>query len=574
MPQTKQSPLCDKPVGHISGRFFVPRYQRGYRWDTDNVKRLLDDLWECGGKPYSLQPIVVKPRGQAADESAQEWELIDGQQRLTTLYLIFLYIQRQGWKMNAAPYSICYETRLGSETYLTTLLPEESEACIDYFHLYRAYKCIGDWFKGRGKPLHQEVVASKLHTFLVENVRVIWYEAPDHPEDNERDSAALFARLNIGRIPLTDAELVKALLLSKSDRAKEVAAQWDMIERDLRDPDIWAFVAGTEATGEYQTHIGLLLDALAPLPEDYPRGRKRPAHYTFETLRERIERDWVAFWEQMLDMHALVLGWFREPRLHNKIGFLVASGTDFGELWNWVHREELTKSHFEGELNECIRARIAIRQSNLRDLSYEADYLKLLNILLLMNVETLSRSGQRFPFRRHVGKVWSLEHIHAQNAQGLTKKQQWEAWLREHAKALPALPNTGDLIAGIEALLAVFETADNLGSKFEALSQRVIDQLTHPDYRMTPDDGLHAIDNLALLSRDDNSRLNNAVFEVKRRLVLEIDREGGYIPICTRNVFLKYYTEEDAQQIHFWGRRDREAYYRAIVDLLQPYLTP
>jgi hypothetical protein len=55
------------------------------------------------------------------------------------------------------------------------------------------------------------------------------------------------------------------------------------------------------------------------------------------------------------------------------------------------------------------------------------------------------------------------------------------------------------------------------------------------------------------------------MFEVKRRRVIELDRKGEYIPVCTRQVFLKYYTDADAQQVHFWSTQDREAYLNAIL---------
>jgi hypothetical protein len=81
-----------------------------------------------------------------------------------------------------------------------------------------------------------------------------------------------------------------------------------------------------------------------------------------------------------------------------------------------------------------------------------------------------------------------------------------------------------------------------------------------------------AITNLALLARDDNSVLSNAVFEVKRRHVIALDRGGVYIPVCTRNVFLKYYTDAGAQQLHFWAPSDRQGYLKAMLDALGPYL--
>lgn len=90
-----------------------------------------------------------------------------------------------------------------------------------------------------------------------------------------------------------------------------------------------------------------------------------------------------------------------------------------------------------------------------------------------------------------------------------------------------------------------------------------------------PADGeVHSIANLALLDGRDNAALNNAVFEVKRREIIRRDKVGSYIPACTRNVFLKYYTETGHQQLHFWSAADRQAYLDAILESVAPYLKP
>jgi Protein of unknown function (DUF1524) len=83
---------------------------------------------------------------------------------------------------------------------------------------------------------------------------------------------------------------------------------------------------------------------------------------------------------------------------------------------------------------------------------------------------------------------------------------------------------------------------------------------------------MHAISNLALLDRDDNSALNNGAFEVKRRAIIKLDMAGSYIPVCTRNVFLKYYTRAQGQQLHFWGALDREGYLKNLLEKVGPYL--
>lgn len=136
--------LEERLVGDISDDFYVPAYQRGYRWGKVEVRRLLDDIWESDGKPYHLQPIVV---GRLADG---RWELVDGQQRLTTLYLIFQFMFREGLQNVGPAYSLDYETRSGSRDYLQNPTEADSGMSIDHFHILEAYKCISAWFVEKG----------------------------------------------------------------------------------------------------------------------------------------------------------------------------------------------------------------------------------------------------------------------------------------------------------------------------------------------------------------------------------------------------------------------------------------
>jgi len=553
-----------KLVGEIKGRFFVARYQRGYRWGMIEVKRLLDDIWDSKGKDYCLQPVVVKHRLN------NEWELVDGQQRLTTLYLIFRYMQLEGLKKYGPPYSITYETRPNSETYLQELDASQSKINIDFFHLYKAYDCIRNWFEDHGDSDQQrQHVADKFYGFLFESVRVIWYEAPP-----ELDSTKLFTRLNIGRIPLTDAELVKALLLSddSDDRAQELALQWDGFERDLRSPDIWSFVSDKKPD-ECPTRIDLLLDAIAGDPTE----RQRALFYTFDELRKKIESSSrKKVWEMVTDKHGLLMGWYENRDLYHKIGYLVAIGEPFADLVALA--ENSTKKGFDSQLDQLIRDKLKLTPAAVAELSYDnkTDKRKCEQILLLMNVETVRRikeSSERYPFHAHHSGAWSLEHIHAQHAEGLTKVEQWQEWLRLHREALVDLPIAKErrnaMLARIDS---VIDKVDRLN--FPQLASEVTELFTLEGDAQS----MHSISNLALLSSGDNSALGKAVFEVKRRLILERDRKGSYIPICTRHVFLKYYTDANAQQIHFWGPQDRESYLQAMISqergVIASYLQP
>ena len=564
--ETTEGALLElKLVGDIVGSFRVARYQRGYRWGKVEVERLLDDIWESKGEPYSLQPVVVKREGESV------WELVDGQQRLTTLYLIFVYLQRAGLKNVGPQYSLTYDTREKSGDYLQTLDPALADSNIDFFHLHAAYACIEAWFEKRGPTsIKRQEVADDVFRYLCKSVRVIWYEAPPTLNSTTLDSTTLFTRLNVGRIPLTDAELFKALLLSRSrggagttDRTYEIAAQWDSIERDLQHPDVWAFVAD-DAAADSPTRITLLLDTLA----GGPRGRARPHFHTFDVLRKKIEESKPeAVWTEIVQLHARVLGWYENRDHYHKIGFLVAVGQRFSELVALASGK--TKSEFGKLLDKRIREALHLTPSGVTALNYESDKQRCARLLLLMNVETVRRmkdSTERYSFRIHRRQAWSLEHIHAQHAEGLTKAEQWMEWLRLHREALADLRSVDE--ARREDLL---RRIDGVGDKidrnvFQQLARDVVAAFTLADSSAaSAAHSVHSVSNLALLASGDNSALNNAVFEVKRRRILELDRQGAYIPICTRQVFLKYYTDADAQQVHFWSTQDREAYLSALL---------
>ena len=132
LPNTPQDPSLENCT------FFIKDYQRGYRWEEQQVESLLDDLLEFGSSnnntfKYCMQPLVVKklkhdevacecelselitPDSVANKESVPSndggmWELIDGQQRLTTTLLILNSCYEAQKYPPAPPYQIYYNT--------------------------------------------------------------------------------------------------------------------------------------------------------------------------------------------------------------------------------------------------------------------------------------------------------------------------------------------------------------------------------------------------------------------------------------------------------------------------------
>lgn len=554
-------------VGDIEGQFFVPSYQRGYRWGKDDVLRLLDDIAASGEDDYYLQPVVVKAHGD-------EWELIDGQQRLTTLFLILQYLKNTGLKSTGADYTMRYATRPDSATYLLGPHEAEIKSNIDYFHIHQAYATIAGWFDGHGSGGRKQYAADKFFTALFERVYVFWYEAPLGV-----DATALFTRLNIGRIPLTDSELVKALVLARvrasdgnEERAISIATEWDAIERGLRAPEVWAFVSSRDE--DTATRIDLLLDAAADRilrEEGKPvlQRDRRPPFLTFETLRPKIVESPKSVWNEVADLYSIVQGWYDDRSLFHKVGYLTATGLDFVTVLD--ESAGRTKSDFDDHLTTLIRDRLNLSSERLVELSYESrpQAKRLSDVLLLLNVVTVSAmadSSERYSFRAHARGVWSLEHVNAQQTDRLNRESQWTAWLQVHRDALNGVPGL-DPKDRMELEQAIDQAlAELTREKFLALEARIVPLFAADDD--DKDDATHSIWNLALLSKDDNSALNKAVFEVKRRRIIERDKDGSYIPVCTRNLFLKYYSNSDDIQLHFWSQQDRESYLAEIRRLL------
>ena len=573
--------LETKFVGDINGKFFIPSYQRGYRWEKQEVERLLEDIYITKGqRNYCLQPIVVK----VIDKAGAVYELIDGQQRLTTIYLIYRYMHEAVPGFIEEPgFSLSYETREKSEDFLRSIDDSKKEDNIDFWFIAQAYETIKNWFAKKEELYNEKksVLMSKMNTYFSETVKVIWYEVGE--SENAID---LFKRLNIGKIPLTSSELVKSIFLSKNAKLKsagfeknaeeldakaketiikekqeEIALQWDNIEKELHNDSLWFFLTNNR-TEKYQTRIDLILDLIAEKPVD-----TREKYFTFFYFDNKSKESLEDIWREIQQTFLMLKGWYENHTMYHKVGYLIASESNtLQEIYNASKNK--TKQEFDEELDRFIKQSVAF-DGDYSKLNYGSDYDKIKKILLLFNVESVRRiDGQsaRFPFDKYKfdadGKVvWSLEHIHAQNSEGMKTQESWKEWLKLHIPSVKAVSkDSTDLISRMEAAI---NNKKLEGWEFEALRQEVL-PLFSPDEESYRD----SIANMALLNTRDNSALNNSVFDVKRNQIIKMDKEGRYIPFCTKMVFLKYYTKSDEQSVWFWGHQDREAYIKAINEVL------
>lgn len=579
--------------------FYIPDYQRGYRWTHQNVTQLLEDIWEYRQEKsnantfYCLQPIVVRSKSwENADGTRIEgYELIDGQQRLTTIHRILHYLStkhlgiaslKEEYKLDI--YTLEYKTRPQTKTFLNT--DDYNDSKPDLYYLSEAYQIIKKWFEEENNNIGRSGKNAFLDTLLPDlgfagkedwpewSVQVIWYEIKDDSQKSEE----LFTRLNRGKIPLTSAELIKAKFvnedsfkeLESDDRIKrrtQLIQIWDEIENQLNHPKFWAFISNAPLE-TYSSKIEYLFDVAT-----HKALNESDALYSFLHYFEKKENA-NSLWEKWIKIEEIYRSlkyWYTNKGLYHKIGFLITTGTKIGDLVGL--KQNQTKDNFEKEIDKLIADTIP---EDWRDLNYENrnDIEKISHTLLLTNVE-LTRLNKNindfFPFEIYKRINKSLEHIHAQNIVGIdvNKQDQWKNWLRAHLSILPSIATDKSKVQKITE--EVEKALDSITYvQFEDFSSKILALL--PKEEENENEFLHKIQNLALLGIEENIFLSNAVFEVKRRKVIELDKRGAFLPLATRRIFLNYYGDESSNQYCLWTKQERANYLKEIDDCISPFL--
>lgn len=506
-------------------------------------------------KDYCLQPVVVQKKGEL------QYDLIDGQQRLTTIYILLRYAHQNY-------FSFEYETREKTKDFLNNMDPQLAQTNIDFFHIYQAYTTIKDWLE-ETFPADTDSHLYKLCNYVKEKVKVIWYEV-----GAEADPIALFTRLNIGKIQLTNAELIRALFLSdtpngmENRRKYEIAIQWDDIEKQLRDDDgaFWAFITRKRAE-DYPTRIDILFDLMC-----HKQDAEKDPLFTFFKMEERLKHsDRDSVWQEVINGFLQLKEWYKDNVYYHKIGYLIASGSNtMADLFDEARGKR--KSEFKDRLDELIAESITWStndKDSYWDLDYRKDYNRICRILLLFNVQSILYNGvqQRFPFNEYNNEKWSIEHIHAQNSEGLKTVELQLEWLQKHLPSLKAIHRDEPDNELVRAVEKAIDDGRFIRSDFEDFFRRVVNDLSDT----TDTDYINTLPNLALLSCGHNTCLSNSTFDVKRNLIIKMDKSGEFIPYCTKMTFLKYYENSSDVQVHFWGQKDREAYLQAIQHVVAPY---
>ena len=570
--------LTEKTIGELlEYKFFIPKYQRGYRWTETQVEDLLSDIdtfiptqIEKTDKKtwYCLQPIVIKEcDAKTKEENNLEgtwYEVIDGQQRLTSIFLIIHYANEM-WvgKQKISEFQITYETRDESFEFLQKQNIDELKdeaiinyANIDFNHISKAYNKIHDWVGKYKSKFHKEFDNNDFLSKLKSNSKVIWYEV-----SSEKDAIEIFTRINMGKIPLTNAELIKALFLNSSNfpesdteeirlRQLEIASEWDRMEYSLQNDELWYFINNSE--NELPTRIEFLFNIMKNI-DGIKNGNDQYSTFRFfsEKFKSKSKDEIDTNWKEIKRIFQTIEEWFTDRELYHKIGFLISADSEITELL----KEVKNKQKHEFRILLDFRITEKVKCESLKELEYGKHSYLIRKILLQHNIQTMLNNKNetiRFPFVRYKIENWDVEHIHAIATKVKVKYEDQNSWLINNFVKTEQHTN---LELNLQIENAIKEISQIAEDDFQSIVE----------YVLGDDD--NSIRNLCLLDRGTNRSYKNDSFKNKRNKIIENEKNGTFIPVCTRNVFMKYYSKK-LKDLEIWNENDRTEYFEDLENVV------
>jgi len=633
----------------LDGRYFyIPAYQRGYRWTEKQVGDLLRDLLcfandfdkkkdDTPDQFYSLQPIIASPitdenklrfifKGEFNDDIVKRgvWEVIDGQQRLTTIYLLYKYIlDQRGWDAEKLKeeedgkelYHIYYATREGSTQFLESISmknasnEENFKQNVDYYHMFIAYQYIDEWIKNDGKKINKRYQLGgsldKIRTAFFDllngmqeakggSVQVLWYEIAESKETNNIKE---FQKINTGKIKLTEAELIKGLFLLKKNFADgdkyikqaELALEWEFIENTLHADNFWSFLQ--KGSDDMPNRIGFLFNVLYKLQkENKTKDESEDAVFRFYYDRfdgkigQDLQLEVAKAWNEVMELFRILDDWFSSPTTYNYVGLLSQFDQDLSELVVEFKKmpEDSTKEKFESYLKKRIvehlnLAKYIDREKKQITISHPKDSNLIRKLLLTVNIHLLNEkiNKQNEEINKQNEKRESELDIYKFPFHLFNDPQEWDI---EHidSSRTNELKKEKDKKEWIETAVA------DLSEKLSQEEQEEYKKSTDYDGVIAilkkvaqeaevDEETKNAIGNLTLLDAPTNRAYKNSLFCTKRRIIIEHIKDGRFVPIATQYVFAKFFDEKGTNR-SIWTLKDMEAYYKFIYDIIVKYV--
>lgn len=584
----KDSNVCPESV-----TFIIPYLQRAYKWKEKQAKQMLEDFSEFLKQEktyYCMQPLAVVKIGD------NKYELLDGQQRLTTLLILWRILFESDEK-TSYPYKFEYERDSSESNTLInrySFITESDEikkgeyGNIDEYYMSKVYGAIKLYFDNpNNKKTDEQKADNYKETFKKllkgegKHILFLWYEV------NEEEKHTTFAHLNSGKIELTCSELIKAILLSDGNKESLdnnrlpdkslVAAQYAEMEEAFNDDRLW-YMLQTDEPLYNGSRMDLLFNMVLNINRKAYEADPKAAFYKVYARRADLSR----FWKDCRAYFVRIMDLYKNPYTYHYIGYLTyTEGNNKIDDWVKVYKESGLKGCIE-QLKSKVRESIS-GLGDLEKITYsDTSKATLRKIFILHNIQTilihyetikkanlgLRFSYEQFPFELLYSQRWDIEHIASQTENPLTKIQDCKDWIASvRADYSEIFVQRPDLNNEID----LFEK----DSKIEMFKQ-IYNEIVSSAEKNSPQnkDGLG---NLVLLDSHTNRSYHNSLYKRKRKIILaasNIDNQNNeyqvtYIPRCTLNVFLKTYNTGLDVKLGEWTQDDYDKYLGDLKEKLE-----
>lgn len=596
-----------KKFGEIKGqKFIIPFLQRTYKWKPAQAIQLLEDLQEFtlptnSKEKYCLQPLAVCRNGES-------WEVLDGQQRLTTLLILHRALF-QWTGVESTPYKQNYAKEDGREDSILTNFLTESDlqddiiltTNQDIYNMSRVRKEIKKWLAS-----HPECIEylKELFTPGGKDLLFLWYEV-DYEARHKT-----FKNLNTGKIALTNADLVKALLLSEnSTKIKDkalVAAQFREMEITLENDKFWYSICPYDSDSTHP-RIDFLFNIVAQVSPSVYWANEDSARTSFDYFYNKKD-NLQTEWEKVRDTFLRLTDLANSPESYHYMGYLVYISCNHARkqqrqqqrfkdtTWTVFKALELYREHGFDKAIEKMRQLIK-KQLSLKELPDYLDKAQCRRVFVLHNIETiLSRlealksiypskndTDIAFPFELLYAHNWDIEHIASQTDNDLTSEKDRQDWLEGFKSDYADIATScAEKIMAYSAATTKRDKDSTFNDLYKNTIAAIENQMKEKGLSPIGENDKDDISNLVLLDDHTNRSYHNSLMPRKRRVVLFAADEGlyeekisvAYIPPCTLKVFQKSYNRATTNLTSLeWIKPDAEAYRKDIENKLEYYLS-
>lgn len=627
-----------KSIRELDGyEFVIPVYQRGFRWTRQQIKELIDDLYEFQKEDksiYCLQNVTIRKRDD------NKYEVIDGQQRLTAIWiLIMAYMGSKKYDNEPMPvYSLTYEKKIDLTKYLEditktvtenlsedekrkAIISVEHKKDIDSSFIYDAFRYItNDYEKNNNK---YSAVLSAIFNDKFQSgekqISIIWNEITPVGEDEtaqEKYVIERFSNLNANKIPLTESELIKAYFIDKlaDGKAQEFSLQWEEMERGFNNDEFWWFLSSGKND---ETRMDMLFRIF--LNQDQTGEQ----HSLSRKIREEIDANGAEdVWKDIVQIYDTLRDWYNDYYYYHMIGLIIAikeasAGSIIKGLY--VEYKKSSKGKFKEYLKKEIRCekifkipflsegkddwdvetanQILLEGSDNYEISYTKNKYCIKPILLLFNISLLlnaynvnpENAAERFSFKLYKSKdnPIEIEHINPKHLEGKSaagteyKPDEKKKWAEATIKIVTDKKLRDELL----------KKSDD--ANWSNKNIKIIEQIEDAAQ-------VNSLSNLTLLDKNLNIRYGDNFFIEKKKHILAarfgysipgVNSEGNFeehykqsvIFPGTMLVFMRQYKtnenvgldDEESKNMNDsrWNAQDRENYIKCMQESIFRFLS-